>query len=316
VFKDHRIAVVIPAYNEAAFITDVVKGLPGFVDHVIVVDDGSRDATVEVVAGLADPRVVLRRHQRNAGVGAAMRTGYRTALDLGADIVVKMDGDGQMDPAELSRLIDPLVEGVADYAKGNRFLRPGLDAMPGLRLVGNTLLTFLTKVASGYWHVFDPQNGYTAVSAGAVRVIDVEALAAGYFFENDMLVRLNVHRFVVVDVPMSARYPHEKSSLSVARVIFTFPGFLLRRLCYRVYQKYILRDFSPIALFLILGLLLFTWGFLFGAVVWWHSIARQRVATTGTVMLSVLPLLLGFQLLLQAIVLDIQQAPSPDQRRR
>lgn len=309
-YRERAVAVVIPAYNEEAYIVGVLDGIPPFVDHVVVVDDASRDRTAAMVRESADPRVRLVEHAENQGVGAAMRTGYGLALELGADVVVKMDGDGQMDPRDVHRLLDALIDADAHYAKGNRFLEAGVAGMPAVRLVGNTLLTFLTKLASGYWHIFDPQNGFTAIRAEALRTLDLSRVARGYFFENDMLVHLNVQRRRVVDVAMTARYPHTKTSLSVPRVAVTFPLLLLSRFRYRIYQKYVLRDFSPIALFLGLGLLLSGWGVVFGAAVWWHSIVYRKVATTGTVMLSALPLILGFQLILQAIVLDIAETPG------
>jgi hypothetical protein len=204
----------------------------------------------------------------------------------------------------------PFVDQGYDYAKGNRFLAgESLHTMPRHRLLGNIVLTFLNKLASGYWHIFDPQNGYTAISASALRRLDLHTLNQRYFFENDMLIALNFHSARVADVSIPAQYGEERSHLNPFKAGATFPLLFLLRLWRRIYQKYVLRDFSPIALFLFMGLLLFGWGVAFGAYHWILSVSTAHVATTGTVMLAVLPLILGFQLILQALVLDIQETP-------
>jgi hypothetical protein len=185
-----------------------------------------------------------------------------------------------------------------------------LHAMPRTRLLGNVILTFLTKLASGYWHIFDPQNGYTAIRADYLRRLDIEKVHRRFFFENDMLFRLNLQNARVKDVPIPSKYGDEHSSLSILQVAVTFPFLLLQRFVARITWKYVVRDFSPIALFLILGTLFFAWGFIFGSYTWVRSIVNDQAATTGTVMLSVLPVILGFQLILQAIVLDIAETPK------
>jgi glycosyltransferase involved in cell wall biosynthesis len=310
-YKERRIAVVVPAYNEARLVAGVLCSLPGYVDHVVAVDDCSTDDTAAAIAAAGDARVVAMRTPGNQGVGGATLLGYRKALELGCDVAVKMDGDGQMSPEHLHLLLDAVVEQGYDYAKGNRFLAGGsLSAMPRHRLFGNVVLTFVNKLASGYWHVFDPQNGYTAISADALRRLDFDLIHRRYFFENDMLIALNFHNARVRDVPIPARYGDEHSDLSPFRVGVTFPLLFVPRLWRRIYQKYVLRDFSPIALFLFAGLLLFAWGVVFGAYHWALSVLTEHVATTGTVMLAVLPLILGFQLILQALVLDIQETPK------
>ncbi len=310
-YKHTAIHVVVPAYNEEAHIGAVLAAMPAYVDRVIVVDDCSTDGTARVVEGCADARVVLLRTERNLGVGGATVLGYRTALAHGADIVVKMDGDGQMPADALPALLDALVEQGAAYAKGNRFLERELVAtrMPAERIVGNVVLTFLTKLASGYWNVFDPQNGYTAVRAAALRVLPLERLHPGFFFENDMLVRLNVHDYRVVDVPMPPVYNEEHSHLSVLAVLFTFPLLLVRRFFHRVIEKYVLRDFSPIALFLFLGLASLVFGVVLGCSLWLHAYWSGVPTPTGSIILTLLALVVGFQLCLQAIVLDIQATP-------
>jgi glycosyltransferase involved in cell wall biosynthesis len=311
VYKDTAIHVVVPAYNEEVHVGAVLASVPDYVDRVVVVDDCSTDGTGPVVQACTDRRVVLLRTPRNVGVGGAMVVGYRWALDHGADIVVKMDGDGQMPAEALPALLDALVEQGADYAKGNRFLQRELVAtrMPAERIVGNVVLTFLTKLASGYWNVFDPQNGYTAVRASALRVLPLDRLHPGYFFENDMLVCLNVHDYRVVDVPMPPVYNEERSHLSILAVLFTFPLLLVRRFFHRVVEKYVLRDFSPIALFLFLGLASLTFGIVLGGSLWLHSYWSGIPTPTGSIILTLLALVVGFQLCLQAIVLDIQATP-------
>ncbi|MEW6125710.1 MAG: glycosyltransferase family 2 protein [Acidobacteriota bacterium] len=310
-YKDHRIAIVIPAYNEAHYIGQVIRSLPDFVDHIIVVDDASKDDTYEAAKAIADQRLMVLQSSENQGVGGATITGYRKAVELQCAIIVKMDGDGQMPPEYLPILLDPLIEQNYDYAKGNRFLfAESLTFMPKHRLLGNVALTFLTKLASGYWQVFDPQNGYTAIKAEALRTINLDAVHQRFFFENDMLVHLNFFRKRVIDVAIPAHYGEEVSDLNPFKIGLTFPFLLIRRFFYRVYQKYVLRDFSPIALFLFLGLLLFAWGTVFGLYLWVETMLTNRLTPTGTIMLALLPLILGFQLLLQAIVLDINETPK------
>jgi glycosyltransferase involved in cell wall biosynthesis len=312
VYRDTRIHVVIPAYNVAGRIGGVLKGLPEFVDAITVVDDGSHDGTAEAACAASDPRIRVLRHTVNQGVGGAMISGFLDALASGDGIVVKVDGDGQMDPAMLPVLLDPIVDGRCGYAKGNRFLfARELTTMPRHRVVGNFVLTFLTKVASGYWHVFDPQNGYLAITSDTLRLLELDRLSRRWFFENDMLINLNVFSVPVADVPMPSRYGDEHSSMNIGRVLVSFPFHLLRGYCSRFYRKYVLRDFSPVALFVLTGLPLLMFGVVFGGYTWFESWRLNRFASTGTVMLSVLPFTVGFQLLLQALVLEIRDSPGP-----
>jgi glycosyltransferase involved in cell wall biosynthesis len=308
-YAGRKVAVVIPAYNVAKCVEGVIKGIPEFVDEIIVVNDAATDETGEVLGRVEDARLRVVYHPVNQGVGGAMITGFTLALDCGADVVVKMDGDGQMDPWYLPALLDAIVvEGYA-YAKGNRFLdEEQLRRMPKVRLIGNYLLTFWTKLVSGYWQVFDPQNGFVAVDAGTLRKLPLGRLARRYFFENDMLVHLNVVRAKVKDVAIPARYGEERSSMRLKHVVATFPVYLGRRFWYRIYQKYILRDFSPVAMFWVCGAFLLSWGVGFGVYHWIKSSWSGHVASTGTVMLSALPLILGFQMALQAILIEIQES--------
>jgi glycosyltransferase involved in cell wall biosynthesis len=309
-YRGRRIAVVLPAFNVAPHIVDVIKGIPDFVDSIIVVDDAGTDGTAHLVRSTHEPRLTLVEHAVNQGVGGAIATGFKAAMDGGAEVVVKMDGDGQMDPRFLPALLDPIVADGYAYAKGNRFLwEDGLSDMPKVRLAGSFGLTFLTKLASGYWHVFDPVNGYIAIDAATLRKLPLGRIARRYFFESDMLIHLNVFRARVKDVPIPARYQDERSSMRVSRVLITFPLYLLKGFWYRIYERHVLREFSPVAVFWILGSLLLAWGAAFGAFTWIQSVRSGHVATTGTVMLSILPFILGFQLVLQAILIEIQESP-------
>ena len=305
------IAVVIPAYRAAPYIAAVIAAIPRLVRHVVVVDDASPDELSGVVRGLDEPRVRLLRHDVNRGVGAAVLTGYDEAIALGAEIIVKLDADGQMDPAYLLSLVMPIIQGEADYAKGNRFLHPReLRAMPGSRRYGNAGLSFLTKLASGYWPVFDPTNGYTAIHASIVPLLDRDAIARRYFFESSMLLQLSRVRAVVTDVYIPAVYGGAVSSLSPRWALAEFPPRLLGAFVRRVFTQYFVRDFTAASLYIVFGLLLVLFGAIWGT---WHYIAASQAnvpATTGTVMIAVLPLILGAQLLLQAITIDIQSVPD------
>jgi len=310
-YKKKTISTVVPAHNEARHIAQVIRTTPDFIDHVIVVDDCSQDATSEVALACQDSRLIILTTPSNQRVGGAVILGYRKGVELGSDIVVKMDGDGQMPPEYLSSLLDAIIDQGYGYSKGNRFLASdSLAQMPRQRLLGNIVLTFLTKLASGYWHVFDPQNGYTAIKAELLRMLDLDAIHKRFFFENDILVHLNFLNVRVKDVAIPARYNDEESDINVFRIGLTFPLLLLRRYFRRIYQKYVLRDFSPIALFLFFGLALFAWGLIFGFYIWIKSYMAEHAAATGTIMLALLPLILGFQLILQAFVMDVQETPK------
>jgi glycosyltransferase involved in cell wall biosynthesis len=307
-YKNKSITVVIPAYNEEAFINGVITALPDFVDHIVAVDDCSQDRTFDMVGKCNDNRVIALKTHVNQGVGGATVVGYKKALELDTDIVVKMDGDGQMPSGYLPQLLDAIIEDGYAYSKGNRFLHSeALSSMPKHRLFGNIVLTFMNKLASGHWHIFDPQNGYTAIKAEALRSLNFKEIHKGYFFENDMLVQLNLNSYRVKDVSMPARYGDEESDIKLINTSLMFPLLFIKRFFYRIYHKYVLLDFSPIALFLILGLLLFSWGVFFGLYLWIKALITDSYTPLGTLMLVVVPLIVGFQLLLQAVVLDIQE---------
>ncbi|MEN9933976.1 MAG: hypothetical protein RLZZ387_555 [Chloroflexota bacterium] len=304
------VAVVIPAYRVAGKIGRVVRGLPEYVRHVVVVDDASPDGAAAEVEPLCSQRVRLVRHHRNQGVGGAVLTGYATALALGAEVVVKMDGDDQMDPAYLPMLLLPIMRGDADYTKGNRFLHGyALGRMPLARRVGNFGLTFLTKAATGYWNIFDPTNGYTAIHARVLRLLDTDRIARRYLFETSVLLELRRLQAAVRDVPIPARYGDEVSSLSLRRALLDFPPALLHGLVRRLGHQYFLYDFTAASLLLLLAAPLLLFGVLWGTAHWYFSYATGVPATTGTVLLAVLPIILGVQFLAQALALDIGSVP-------
>jgi hypothetical protein len=245
------------------------------------------------------------------GVGGATISGYREALADGATVIVKIDGDGQMDPGLVERFVEPILKGKADYTKGNRFFDVQLlAAMPRIRLLGNSTLSLINKVVSGYWNVMDPTNGYTAIHSATLRRLPLEKLDPGYFFESDMLFRLGVARAVVMDIPIESRYGGETSSLNVSRAAFEFPGKYLSRLIKRVFYSYFLRDFNAGTVEIVLGILLLFAGTAFGALRWYMSGTSGVPATSGQVMLSALPILLGFQLLISAVAFDIANVPT------
>jgi glycosyltransferase involved in cell wall biosynthesis len=310
--KHHsKIAVVIPAYNVADSIAKVIMAIPKIVDAIIVVNDASKDNTANKVKSIRDDRVTLINHTKNMGVGGALLSGYSYALGLGVDIVVKLDGDDQMDVKFMPGLIEPILNGQADYTKGNRFLHPvALKKMPTIRKISNLGLTFLSKIASGYWNVFDPANGYTAISAAKLASLDPSRVARSYFFETSMLCELRKLNAVVMDISMPAIYQNERSSVKVPREIFVFSTNLIARIFDRIFSRYFLYDFTAVSLFLITGIMLCLFGGIWGIVKWVDSMQTNIPATTGTVLIAVLPIILGFQLLIQAISLDISDVPT------
>jgi dolichol-phosphate mannosyltransferase len=305
------VAVVIPCYKVTAHIARVIAAIGPEVDLIFVVDDKCPDQSGRFVEqNVTDPRVRVSYHEVNGGVGAAMVTGFRAALEAGAQIVVKIDGDGQMDPRLIPRFLLPIQSGEADYVKGTRFhtLVNARD-MPGVRAFGNTVLSFLTKLSSGYWSVFDPTNGYIAVHAAALRMIPLHRLAKRFFFESDMLIKLSDARAVVLDMPMVATYEDEVSNLRPGKILLPFLWKHLYAYVRRVVYSYFLRDFNLASLSLLFGLPLFLFGVIFGGLAWERSVASGVVATTGTVMVAVLPIVLGFQLIMFFFSYDITNEP-------
>lgn len=311
-WADYAICVVIPCYNEDRHIAAVIGQLPRWVRHVIVVDDCSRDRSAEVVANVAqdDSRVVLVRHERNQGVGGAMISGFQKAIELGAQVVVKMDGDGQMSPDDLPRLIEPLLRGQADFAKGNRFQDfSALARMPLLRRAGNMGLSFLTKAAVGYWNCFDPCNGFVAIRGEVLAALDMRKLQRSFFFETSLLANLYLLGAVIRDVPMPARYGDETSHLSITRVLLEFPPKLLRCFLKRILLRNFVFEFSMESVYLLTGLPLFIGGTLFGLLKWYQFVRIGVPAPTGTVVIPTLLIILGFQLLLSAVGEDLRAVP-------
>lgn len=305
-----RIAVVVPAFCEEKHIADVIGTTPDFVDHIVVVDDASPDGTAEAARSVPDPRLELVVHEVNQGVGGAVVTGHRRALELGADVSVVMAGDGQMDPAYLDRLLDPLVTGGYGFAKGNRFFSASsFQGMPRNRLFGNVVLTFMTKAASGYWDLVDPQNGYTAISRDVLERLPLDRISKRYEFENDLLIWLNILNVRAVDVAIPAVYGEEVSTMHLTTVIPRLLRLLIGGFWRRVWRKYVLWSFSPIALLLFAGSLLTMAGLLIGL---WATIVSLSGSspTAGTVLLAVTPFLVGVQMLTQALTLDIQATPK------
>jgi glycosyltransferase involved in cell wall biosynthesis len=306
-----RIAVVVPCYRTKSQVLDVLAGIGSDVSAIYVIDDACPEETgLHVRANCLDARVRVIVNETNLGVGGATMRGYRAALDDHMDILVKVDGDGQMDPSRIPDLVRPLQRGEADYAKGNRFFSlEDLSEMPAVRLFGNSMLSLVNKMASGYWDLMDPTNGFTALHATVARALPLEKISNDYFFESDLLFRLATVRAVAVDVPMPASYGSAPSSLRVSRVAATFPGRYLVRMMKRIFYNYFLRDFNAGTVQLMLGSALFLFGAIFGAIHWNESIVTGVPATSGTIMVAALPVLLGGQFLIGWLNYDIAHIP-------
>lgn len=305
------IAVVIPCYKTSAHVCDLIRGIGDEVGVIIVVDDCCPEKSGTLVEeNCDDPRVRVIYHSLNQGVGGAVLTGYQAAIEMGADVIVKVDGDGQMDPSLIPVFVEPIISGEADYTKGNRFFDlEEIRAMPNIRIFGNAVLSFMTKLSSGYWDVFDPTNGYTAIHADVARYLPFTKISRRYFFETDMLFRLNTLRAVVVDVPMDAKYGDEVSGLKISQIVGEFLFKHVRNFGKRIFYNYYLRDMSLASIELPLGLLLLISGAGFGGYHWLESARNGVVTTAGTVMLAALPILMGGQLLLAFLGYDIASVP-------
>jgi glycosyltransferase involved in cell wall biosynthesis len=306
-----KIAVVIPSYKVSRHILDVIRGIGPECKAIYVVDDACPENSGKLVSEkIKSERVKVLFHKKNQGVGGAVLTGYRKAISDGADIIVKIDGDGQMDTTQISKLITPIASGQADYCKGNRFYNPSdLRQMPKARLIGNTFLSFMTKASSGYWNSFDPTNGFTAIHAKVAKQLPMESIAKRYFFESDMLFHLNVMRAVVAELPVSAKYGDEVSNLKIMDVIGDFFCRNIGNIIKRIMYSYFLRNFSLASIQIILGPLLIMFGAIFGGYHWWLSANTGVPATTGSVMIAALPIILGMQLFLSFLNFDIQSEP-------
>lgn len=306
------VAVVIPCFRVRQHILQLIPEIGPEVNRIFVVDDCCPEHSGDLVeASCADPRVSVLRHEINQGVGGAVLTGYRAALAAGCDIIVKLDGDGQMEPALLPYFIDPIARGDADYTKGNRFYDfDELGRMPAIRIFGNAGLSILNKFSSGYWSIFDPTNGYTAIHAKVAARLPIHKISKRYFFESDMLFRLNTLRAVVMDIPMHAKYEDEQSNLRISKVL---PEFFLKHLknsFKRIFYNYFVRDASIASIELLVGGFLLCFGLGIGLSDWIASVKSQVFASAGTVMLAALPILVGINLLLSFLNYDIRNQPT------
>jgi glycosyltransferase involved in cell wall biosynthesis len=307
VLHGKRVAVVVPAHDEESLIAGVLAAMPEFVDRVYVVDDASTDATSERARDGGDGRVEVIRHDRNEGVGAAIVTGYRRALAEGIDVACVMAGDGQMDPSDLETLAGAVARGEVDYAKANRLVTgQAWNLIPRSRYLGNAMLSLLTKIASGYWHVADSQSGFTAIARDTLAKLDLDRLYRRYGFPNDMLVSLNVWNARVRDFPSQPIYNvGERSGIRVARVVPAISWLLLRRFLWRLGEKYVIRDFHPLVFFYALGILLTSIGLVLGIV---ETVLRLigNDLTPATVILVALLLISGIQFTLFAMWFDME----------
>lgn len=305
--KALRIAVVIPSYKVRKHIVDVVSKIGPECEKIYVVDDACPEKTGDfVAANLIDQRIVVLYNDKNLGVGGAVVRGYIAALEDGIDIIVKLDGDGQMDPSLIPDFVAPLIAGEADYTKGNRFFDlESIGRMPAIRIVGNAVLSFMTKLSSGYWDLFDPTNGYTAIHRDALRHLPLVKISKRYFFESDMLFRLNTIRAVVLDIPMDAIYGEEISNLKVSRVLGEFFFKHFRNFAKRVFYNYYLRDMSIASFELPLGMVMVIFGVTYGCYRWLDALHNGSATPAGTVMLASVPILVGLQFVLAFISYDI-----------
>lgn len=313
-----RIAVVVPSYKVIRHLANVVSSIPALVWRIYVIDDACPEGSGKFVEeSMKDHRVRVLYHAQNQGVGGAVMTGYMAAIADGARVIVKIDGDGQMDPSLIPYFVEPILSGDADYTKGNRFFDlEEIRAMPSVRLFGNAILSLMTKLSSGYWNLFDPTNGYTAIHVDVAKRLPFGKLSRRYFFETDMLFRLNTLRAVVVDVPMDAKYGDEVSSLKITKIVGEFVVKHSRNFCKRVFYNYYLRDMSIASIELPLGFFLLVFGIGFGGYHWFESANAGVPKSAGTVMLSALPILMGFQLLLGFLAYDIASVPRRALHRR
>lgn len=306
-----RVAAIVPCYKVKEQILSVLAAMPEQIHGVFVVDDACPQNSGKMVASeCQDPRVEVVFLTKNQGVGGAVMAGYQAAIAAGYDILVKIDGDGQMDPQLAASFVGPILSGEADYTKGNRFYDlEQIRQMPKTRLFGNAVLSFMCKLSSGYWDLFDPTNGYTAIHANVARHIPFEQVSKRYFFETDLLFRLNTLRAAVVDIPMDAHYGDEVSNLKVSRIIGEFLRKHVRNFMKRIFYNYYLRDLSLASLELPFGLALLGFGSIFGVANWVHFWRVNAEAPTGTVVLAAMTTMVGLQFLLAFFAHDIASIP-------
>jgi glycosyltransferase involved in cell wall biosynthesis len=302
-----RVAVVVPAFDEERLVGETIRGIPEFVDRILVVDDASRDGTTSAAESVGDPRAHILRHERNIGVGAAIATGYRRALEEEIDVTCVMAADNQMDPEELEALVTPVARGDVEYTKANRLVSgEAWKVIPRTRYLGNAVLSLLTKIASGYWHVADSQAGYTALSLSALRRLDLDSLYPRYGFPNDMLLHLNVQDARVRDVPSRPIYDvGERSGIRLRSVVPRISWLLLKGFWWRMGQKYVIRDFHPLVFFYVFGVLMLSVGFVLGLVELVLRIGGNAITPASIVLVAVL-LIAGLQMTLFAMWFDME----------
>lgn len=307
-----KIAVVIPSYKATNHIQGVIDGIGAEVHRIYVVDDCCPERTGEFVLQCnRDPRVHVLFNGVNEGVGGAVMHGYRQAILDGYDVLVKMDSDGQMDPRMLARLVRPIAQGQADYTKGNRFYDlEGIHRMPKIRIFGNAVLSFMSKVSTGYWRVFDPTNGYTAIAARVAEHLPWDKVSRRYFFETDLLFRLNILGAVVRDVPMDAVYGDETSHLKISKILPEFLAKHARNFGKRIFYNYFLRDLNIASLELVAGTTLFFFGLVYGGFHWFRALTTGLPTALGIIMLAALNILVGFQLLLAFLSYDMARVSN------
>jgi dolichol-phosphate mannosyltransferase len=309
--SNKKIAVVIPCYKVSKQIKKVLSSIPDFVDSIIIVDDACPENSGNIAMEIGRKNMYLIKHQKNRGVGGAVISGFKKALELRSDIIIKLDGDGQMDPYNIPSLIQPILDNRADYAKGNRFNDfEALKRMPKIRLFGNSILSFITKAASGYWNIMDPTNGYFAISQYSLSKLNFDKIDSRYFFETDMLINLSLINMVVEDVPLSAIYENETSNMNIKKIILNFPFKLLKGLAKRIFYKYYIYDFNMASIYFLISIPLILFGLFFGCYRWIIGNLENTANNAGTIMVAALPIILGIQFLLQAISIDINSIPK------
>jgi len=307
-----KIAVVIPCYRVKEFIAEVINNIGDEVSYIFAVDDFCPDNSGKYIEeNISDKRLKVLYNQKNLGVGGAVMTGYHAAIEAGADIIVKVDGDGQMDPKLIPIFVKSIIQGEADYTKGNRFFDlEHIHKMPKLRVFGNAVLSLMNKISSGYWNIFDPTNGYTAISVKVAKKLAFAKISNRYFFESDMLFRLNLIRAVIIDIPMDAKYGDEKSNLVISKVIGDFLCKHCKNFLKRIFYNYFLRDMSLASIELVLGVTLLLFGFTFGGYHWINTLFSGVVNTAGTVMIAAISLIAGLQFILAFLAYDIASVPK------
>lgn len=311
--KNYKIAVVIPCYKVAKHILTVIKQLDQSISMIYIIDDQCPEHSGKIVLEkfAHNPKIKVIFHPKNQGVGGAILTGYKAAFEDQIDIIIKIDGDGQMDSNLIPSFILPIIQNKADYTKGNRFFYlESLYKMPKLRIFGNAILSLMSKLSTGYWNCFDPTNGYTAIRGNIIPYLPFNKISKRYFFESDMLFRLNIIRAVVIDIPMDSKYEDETSQLKIKKII---PEFILKHsinFIKRIFYNYYLRDVSIASIELPLGIILFIFGISFGLIHWKESIVSHHLSSSGTVMLAALSILTSLQFILSFLSIDINSTPK------